>query len=73
MTDATENTVLAQLRYIRTAVERLEHGQNEIKTKLLSIRDYQAAAHNDSINQAEAIEDLKKRVAVIERHLEIAE
>ena len=51
MTDATENMVLAQLRAIREAIGCLESGQNEIKAEPLTVREYQAAAHSDSVNR----------------------
>ena len=73
MIEQTENLILEHLRHMRAAIERLEHRQSEIKSELLTIREYQAAAHTDSINQAEVIDNLKRRVERIERRLELAD
>jgi predicted nucleic acid-binding Zn-ribbon protein len=73
MTDHTDNLVLEHLRHLRTVVDRIEQNQKDMKTELVTIREYQAAAHTDSVAQFERMNNLEKRIQRIERPLELVD
>lgn len=73
MAEVNLEMVYRILQNIQERMGNIENGQSEIKAELLTIREYQAAAHVDGVNQAEVIDNLRKRVERIERRLELSD
>ena len=69
MTTEPDNIVLEYLRAIRAGVDRLEHGQTELKQRVGSVELQLPHIHNDLAHHSLRMDHLGERIGRIEQRL----